>query len=320
MTVESLLSVLADGKFHSGEQLGETLGVSRTAVWKQIKKVEGLGLVLESVKGKGYCIRGGLDLLSRSAIQSGLASEARDLLGDFLVLGTVDSTNTVATDGAQGDVIVAEQQTAGRGRRGRQWQSPFASNIYLSLVWEFAGGAAALEGLSLAVGVAVVDALAACSLGGVALKWPNDVLVDGRKLAGVLLEMSGDAAGPCKVIVGVGLNVNMPAAPAIDQPWVDVNTLAMGTVSRNQLVIALLNQLLPLLSHYERSGFASIRERWLALNAFQGEQVFVTLGDEVIVGHMAGVDGSGALLLDTVSGRRVFNGGEVSLRRVTSGA
>lgn len=318
-----LLRVLADGEFHSGEQLGQLLSVSRAAVWKQIKKLESNGLAIESVKGRGYRLLGGVDLLDEGIIRSGLSTDTLGLVTELDLHEIIESTNRLAMDRAlqgksSGYVCLAEQQTAGRGRRGREWFSPYAGSIYLSVVWEFTGGAAALEGLSLAVGVAVVEALTELGISTAELKWPNDVLSGGRKLAGILLEMTGDAAGPCQVVVGVGINVAISPATGeqIDQPWVDVSTLTGQEVSRNRLISHLLNKLLPGLAHYEAEGFRAYRERWQELDAFSGQQVVVSLGQETIVGASAGVDETGALLVDTLLGRRQFNGGEVSLRRM----
>ena len=322
MSLETLLAVLSDGQFHSGDDLGRVLGVSRTAVWKQLKKVQDLGLAVQSVKGKGYCISGGLDLLCEQTVRQHLSPQARSLIADLELAGVVDSTNTVAMTkavaGASGYVCSAEQQTAGRGRRGRSWVSPYGSSLYLSVVWEFAGGASALEGLSLAVGVAVVAALEKVGVADARLKWPNDVLHQQRKLSGVLLEMVGDAEGPCRVVVGVGLNVAMATAPAtvIDQPWVDVSSITDVPVTRSRLLALVLNELMPLLADFEQHGFAAYRQRWQALDAYAGQQVAVQLGDDVVVGTAAGVDASGAVIVDTVAGQRLFHGGELSLRRI----
>lgn len=318
MSLETLLAVLADGEFHSGDELGGVLGVSRTAVWKQLKKVEELGLPLESIKGKGYCIKDGLDLLSAPAIQKGLSAEISSLISDIDVRGVIDSTSVAAMEkavqGEKGYICTAEQQTAGRGRRGRAWASPYASNLYFSVVWEFGGGAASLEGLSLAVGVAVVDALEKSGLTGSQLKWPNDVLYQGRKLAGVLLEMTGDPSGRCHVVIGVGLNVSMPKSVSIDQPWTDVMSVNEGAANRNQLLVAILNELMPLLSSFEGQGFNAYRDRWQSLDAFAETEVAMTLGSDIVVGKAIGVDGTGAIIIETASGVRKFNGGEVSLR------
>ncbi len=318
----TLLQQLSDGCYHSGEALGSILGVSRTAVWKHLKKLEPLGLQVESVKGQGYRLSGGLDLLNRPAILAGLDATAASLLSDLAIFMTLDSTSTHAMQNGfdSGFVCLAEQQLAGRGRRGRSWVSPFGQNIYLSLVWHFEGGAAALEGLSLAVGVAIADALSSLGLEGVMLKWPNDILHKRRKLSGVLLEMSGDVSGACRVVVGIGLNIAMPTAVAgqIEQPWVDLKTLAqeqgVDAPSRNQVVAVLLNQLLPLLAGFQRSGFIGYQQRWQALDAFAGQPVEIRSGDAMRIGVARGVSSSGALRLEN-SGQIVeIYGGEVSLR------
>lgn len=323
MALKKLLGTLADGGFHSGEELGELLGVSRAAVWKQLQKLqEATGLELESAKGRGYRLMGGLELLDRTRVLAALSAEAESLLTSLSLLDQVDSTNRLALLEAQngegrGYVIAAEQQSAGRGRRGRTWVSPYGRNIYCSAIWEFDGGAAALEGLSLAVGIAVVKALTSVGARDVGLKWPNDIVWNDRKLAGILLEMTGDAAGRCQVVVGIGINVSMSesaAARTIDQPWVDVGTVVGGPVSRNVLLGSLLSELLPLLSQFERSGFPHFRNAWSALDRIAGREVCVHLGEQIVVGTAAGVSESGALLVDTPAGRQSFHGGEVSLR------
>lgn len=324
MDMQALLSLVADGEFHSGKDLGDVLGVSRTAVWKHAQKLESLGLHLESVKGKGYRLPGGLELLSREKILAGLDAGAESLLSELEVLSAIDSTNQHAmqridSQSSHGYVCLAEYQTAGRGRRGRTWVSPFGSNIYLSAVAEFEGGAAALEGLSLAVGVALVRALKACGVDGVQLKWPNDLLWQGKKLAGILLEMSGDVAGPCQVVVGVGLNVAMPerSAEDIDQPWVDVASI-VPTYSRNQLVAAMLTELLPLLDGFQQAGFAAYKDEWEAMHAYQDCDVQIHTIKIHEQGRAMGVTDVGALRVLVDGVEKQFSGGEVSLRSVSS--
>jgi BirA family transcriptional regulator, biotin operon repressor / biotin---[acetyl-CoA-carboxylase] ligase len=318
-----LLPLLADGEYRSGQDLAAALGVSRTAVWKQLNKLAELGLEIESVKGRGYRIPGGIDLLDEMSVRSALAPEAASLLRRLDLYETIDSTSAEAMrqleQGAgAGLVCTAEQQTAGRGRRGRQWVSPFAGNLYLSLVWEYHQGVAALEGLSLAVGVAVTRALKASGLPPVQLKWPNDVLYQGAKLGGILLEMIGDVAGTCQVVIGIGLNVAMPAAAAeqIDQAWTDINTLSGGThPGRSKLLAALLNELLPLAASFEGQGFAHWRREWESLDAFAGKPVVLHSGGAPLEGIARGVDSRGALQLETATGLQCLHGGEISLRR-----
>lgn len=318
-----LLPLLADGEFRSGQDLADALGVSRTAVWKRVNKLATeSGLQIESVKGKGYRIRGGVELLDPENITAALSIEAGRLMTGLRVLESVDSTNAEVLRQAQaghapGLVCTAEQQTAGRGRRGREWVSPFGSNLYLSLLWEFSQGAAALEGLSLAIGVAVARALEACTVSGVQLKWPNDVLHDGAKLGGILLEMTGDAAGACQVVVGVGLNVAMPTAAAdgIDQAWTDISRISGDAhPGRNALLAALLNELLPLVAGFEQGGFNPWREQWQSLDAYAGRQVVLHTGSSQMGGTAMGVDERGALQLQTTTGVQTVYGGEISLR------
>lgn len=324
MAKTQLLSLLASGDYCSGQDLADAIGVSRTAVWKQLNRLSELGVTVESVKGRGYRIPGGIELLDADCIQTGLSAVSAPLLRRLEVLESVDSTNAYAMREAQrgsatGLVCTAEQQSAGRGRRGRQWVSPFAGNLYLSLVWEFSQGAAVLEGLSLAVGVGVARALAACGLPPVQLKWPNDVLHGEKKLGGILLEMNGDAAGMCQVVVGVGLNVRMPreAAGAIDQPWTDIDSIAGSAhPGRNALLAALLNELLPLIAEFERDGFSRWRDEWQSLDALAGQKVILHTAERELAGTAMGVDERGALQLHTTAGVQNVYGGELSVRRV----
>lgn len=322
MPKTTLVPMLADGEFHSGQDLAAELEVSRTAIWKQLNRLEELGLAVESVKGRGYRIPGGVELLDEASIRAGLDAPVPGLLRELQLLEVVDSTNAealrrVAAGAGPGLVCSAEQQTAGRGRRGRAWVSPYARNIYLSLVWEYQEGAAALEGLSLAVGVAVTRALGQLGLPPLQLKWPNDLLFAGAKLGGVLLEMAGDAAGRCQVVVGVGINVTMPpaAAQAIDQNWTDLATIAGGRApGRNAVVASLLNELLPLAADFAHTGFAPWREAWMALDAFADVPVVLHSGEQRQAGIARGVDERGALQLETTLGLRPIYGGEISLR------
>lgn len=315
-----LLEMLADGDFHSGEELGELLGISRAAVWKQLQKIQkALSIRCESVKGRGYRLIDGFELLDSVQIGKGIPDGQPYTLH---IARQVDSTNSLAVElaregAARGRVVLAEQQSAGRGRRGRHWVSPFARNIYCSIVWEFDSGAAALEGLSLAVGVGVVRALRAIGINDAMLKWPNDVLHNRRKLAGILLEMTGDVSGRCQVVVGIGVNVamaNLDDAPSIDQPWTDATTAAGKYISRNELASNLIAHLLRLLGEFEVEGFAKFHNDWAELDCTNGKSVTVHIGEQMLHGIAAGVDASGALAVDTEFGRQWFHGGEVSLR------
>ncbi len=315
-----VLKILADGEVHSGEALGAALGVSRAAVWKQLQKLEQYGLVLESIKGQGYRLPGGLDLLSAEKIYSALGEESGALLRKLILFDEVDSTNTrllSLMEKGEGHAValLSERQSAGRGRRGRQWISPYGAGISLSIGWEFNGGVQCLEGLSLAVGVAIARALARFSVPDVRLKWPNDVWCHGRKLSGVLLELKGDLTDRCAVVIGIGLNSGLrsESAAAIDQPWADLQQVKPG-ISRNQLVAAMLAELLPLLQNYTEQGFSAYREAWMQLDQFAGQKVTLQAGTQTWSGIAAGVSEKGALKLNIDGEEQHFHGGEISLR------
>lgn len=317
-----LLQVLADGEWHSGQALADAAGVSRVAIWKQLQKLQEAGVALEAVKSVGHRIVGGLDLLTDADVLSALDPATENLMGELQVLQQTDSTNRVCQE-VMGNraqprkaiVVSAEQQTAGRGRRGKAWVSPYARNMYLSVGWQVQGGAAALQGLSLAIGVAVVRALQDLGVSTAQLKWPNDIVVGRQKLGGILIELTGDMAGPCSVVVGMGLNVDMPeyAQDGIDQAWTDVYQQGVKP-SRAALIAGVLNQVLPLLQHWEQSGFEPWREAWQTLDAYRDQPVNILMGDKRIAGTERGVDRDGAIQIETTTGVQSFHGGEVSLR------
>lgn len=323
-SLQMILNVLADGQFHSGQELGAKLGVSRAAVWKQAQKLQAFGLQVHSVKGRGYRLAGELELLSAQEIAAQLDSEAHQLLSQLDIHRVIDSTNTEAVRQvrASGYVCLAEYQAAGRGRRGRTWISAFGKNIYLSVVWIFAGGAAELEGLSLAVGVAIAETLTDIGIEDIQLKWPNDVLWQGKKLAGILLEMTGDPAGECQVVIGIGINLQLPSqiAAQIDQPWTDLQSIIRQSgnmdieIKRNILIARLLSKLLPLLHSFGKDRFLAYRERWESLHAFSGLDVRLRTANTVINGRIKGVTETGALRVDTATGEEIFYGGEISVR------
>ncbi len=319
---KALLNLLADGGFHSGADLGKALGLSRTAVWAMIHELEGLGLELNAVSGKGYRLARPLELLSGTAIADELSTLATKYLAAIEIHDELDSTNSylmakAASGIPRGTVCLAEYQTAGRGRIGRSWQSPFGGNICLSLLWRF-DEHAAVSGLSLAVGVAVVRALHRLGLGNIGLKWPNDILWKGRKLGGVLLEVSGEAHGRCSVVIGIGINFHLPpsAGAAIDQDWVDLSQTSGGLLpSRNRLIALLLDELLQLLVDYPSQGLRASIEQWRQWHCYQGRKVVLHWGSKSILGKVAGVTDEGLLLLDCEEGGlREFASGDVRLR------
>ena len=312
----TLLKLLKDGQFHSGQALGAALGVSRSAVWKQLQHLEAeLGLSIHKVRGRGYQLAAPLTLLDAVAIQQ----EAASCDWPVLVFDSIDSTNAEALRAIQRGqaapfLVLAERQTAGRGRRGRKWVSPFAENIYYSLVLRIEGGMRQLEGMSLVVGLAVLQALRESGVQNAGLKWPNDLLVGQKKIAGILLELVGDPADVCHVVIGVGVNVNMQAADEVDQLWTSMKLESGRPFDRNALVALLGKTLQSYLDQHKVGGFTAIQSEWEQNHLWQGRSVSLTAGANQIDGEVLGIDSQGALRLKVDGVEKVFSGGELSLR------
>jgi BirA family biotin operon repressor/biotin-[acetyl-CoA-carboxylase] ligase len=320
-----LLHHLADGRFHSGEHLASAFGVSRAAIWKKLRRLEQFpGVQVDAVRGRGYRLASPMELLDPARLMAHLGDAARPLSAvDVLV--EVDSTNAhllklAAPEPGRGRACVAEYQHAGRGRRGRHWVSGFGRNVALSLAWSFDLPMAALSGISLAAGVAVADALRAGGVAGHGLKWPNDVLLDGRKLAGVLVEAGGEANGPTRVVIGVGVNLLLDAASAeaIDQPWTDLRAQLGPIPPRNLLAGLLLSHLVRACQRYGEQGLDPFLDAWRRHDVHLGRQVELRLGEQVVTGRYVGLSPDGGLKLETADGQRSFSGGEISLRPVAA--
>ena len=308
----TLLKLLKDGRFHSGQALGAALGVSRSAVWKQLQHLESdLNLSIHKVRGRGYQLAAPLELLEQEQLDSSP--------WPVLIHHSLDSTNAEAlraidSGAAAPFVVTAERQTAGRGRRGRKWVSPFAENIYYSLVLRMDGGMRQLEGLSLVVGLAVLSALRAVGLSDAGLKWPNDVLVGNKKIAGILLELVGDPADVCHVVLGIGINVNMRLASEVDQAWTSVFLESGRLVNRNTLISRLNDSLLEYLKRHAAEGFTAIQAEWEQNHLWQGREVSLIAGVHQVDGTVMGIDQQGALRMSVNGEVKVYSGGELSLR------
>lgn len=319
MDIHKLLYLLSDGQFHSGSELGALLGISRTSVWKSLPVLQDFSIEVEVVKGKGYRILGGLDLLDKNKISSLLSSFVKSHLEIDLILSHA-STNDYLVDQLKGRYLsgyhacLAEVQLSGRGRRGRTWISPFAKNIYLSLGFSIGGGVDQISGLSLVVGLAVAKALNALGIDGVGLKWPNDVMIDGKKIAGILLELSGEATTGWNVICGVGLNVGMTEkdGEVIDQPWVALNNYM--PCSRNTIAAKLVGQLISELEKFQKGTFSDFIKEWDGYDILRGKEIQVSPGG--LVGKAMGINSQGALLIKNSEKECIVSAGEVSVRRV----
>lgn len=314
-----LIQQLADGRTHSGEALAQQAGISRAAIAKHISQLRQLGLELFAISGKGYRLAQPLQLLDVNKMKQWQLTGAPEILLQHLT----DSTNTQILkrlqDGQQltkGQVIVAEAQTAGRGRRGNDWYSPFGSNLYFSMYWQLEQGIQAAMGLSLVVGIAVAQLLERRYQCALKLKWPNDLFVHHKKLGGVLVELTGQTHADCDVVIGIGLNIQMPSTGElnIDQPFTDLQREVETQIDRNQLVAELQLQLMQTLLDFERRGFADFVEEFNLRNEFAGQNVQLSGANEPQFGLCQGVDRQGGLILMQGDQLTTFFGGELSLR------
>ncbi len=323
-TRAEILRMLSDGAFHSGTDLGKKLGITRAAVCKNVHHLAQSGLEVHRVTGRGYKLDTPLMLLDRSRLLKLLGSSAAEIRDRLHVLDTVNSTNRYLADQAamdkdiNGMVCVAEFQSSGRGRRGRSWVATPYCNLMLSMTWRFPGGPGLVSGLSLAAGVALVCALEEYGVTGAGLKWPNDVLWNNRKLAGLLVDAQGEAAGPTLVILGVGVNghISQHDAAHIDQPWIDLQGITGATTDRNRLAALVIRHLLDMFHLFADKGFAPFRDEWQRRHLFHGRRVSLIQGDRGFSGTAEGIDETGGLIIRHAKNRRVFHSGEVSLRPV----
>jgi len=324
---EHLVKSLASGQFVSGQLLGDQLGISRTAIAKHIKVLTEIGLDIYSVTGKGYKLAQPLYLLEKEKIISLLADEANNQLekpSDLPLIevhSLIDSTNDylmrrLPNQVTSGQVCLAEYQSAGRGRRGRQWISPFGSQIYLSMYWYLEQGLSAAMGLSLVTALAVSDAIKAHSNVQVQLKWPNDIYLDGVKLAGILIDLEGQALEPSHCVIGIGLNLHMPAdaGKLIEQKWTDLQSHSKVKIDRNALSAHLISYLRQRLQQHQQEGLVTMLAEWHRHDAFLNKRVKLITGDRTTHGICRGVNNQGALLLEVDSQIKPVYGGEVSLR------
>jgi BirA family biotin operon repressor/biotin-[acetyl-CoA-carboxylase] ligase len=309
----TLISILADGEFHSGEQLGERLGMSRAAINKHIQTLRDWGVDVFTVPGKGYSLPEPIQLLDEDVIRRQLKQ------GKVTVLPVIDSTNQYLLERINelnsGDSCVAEYQQAGRGRRGRKWFSPFGANLYLSMFWRLEQGPAAAIGLSLVIGIMIAEVLHDLGADKVRVKWPNDLYLNDRKLAGILVEMTGKTGDAAQIVIGAGLNMIMRnvQTDVVNQGWITLQEAGV-TIDRNTLAVRLIKELREALTLFEQEGLSPFLGRWEKLDNFIHRPVKLIIGDKEIFGTSRGINAQGALLLEQEGIVKPWVGGEISLR------
>ncbi|WP_410681431.1 bifunctional biotin--[acetyl-CoA-carboxylase] ligase/biotin operon repressor BirA [Avibacterium paragallinarum] len=301
---------LADGEKKTRQKMTALLGLNDHQLSLYIQALRELGIKIQT-NGDDIQLQPELPLLSAQKINQDIAPYR------VVVKPVIHSTNQYLLEQIdqlkQGDLCLAEYQFAGRGRRGRQWLSPFAGQIILSAYWTLPPHLS-LNGLSLVVGLAIAETLQSFGAKGIGLKWPNDVLLNGRKLAGVLVEIANHKNGLLNLIIGIGINLSLPKQASIDQPWAELKEI-VPHFDRNEIIIALVNRLYHYLAQFEQRGMASFYQRWTEWDAFFGKPVSMISEKETLDGIERGIDREGHLLLETARGVIKFNGGEVSLRQ-----
>lgn len=315
----SVLKLLSHEAFRSGEEISRSLGISRASVHNLVERARESGVEIQAVRGRGYRLAAPYSWLAPERLGAAAGAMGYRLR----VHEALDSTNTHLLAEAQrgrqhGSVVATEMQTGGRGRRGREWLSPLGGGLTFSLLWRFQRPLTALSGLSLAVGVALVRALRAMGLGGARVKWPNDVLLEEKKLAGILIETHGDMLSAAVAVIGIGINVR--ASPETGQRiGAPVASLEEGlgeAPDRNDLLLGVLAELAVVLAEFDAHGFQPFVGEWETMHAWQGQPVSVLgMGRDRLEGLAVGVDESGALRLRTAAGLMRVHSGEVSLRR-----
>jgi len=318
--IDTLLK-LSDGHFHSGHDLARQTGKSRSAIWKHIRAIRMRNLDVYAVHGRGYRLESAIELLDKRKIRKVLDAGASKQIAELTILAEVDSTNAwlKRNNNAQDsrmNVCIAEYQSAGKGRQGRNWESPLAANLYISLLRQFDCSPSMLSGLSLAVGVSLVRSLESLGVRGVGLKWPNDLWSKQAKLGGILVEIAGESDGPVQVVIGIGINGNLPdrVRKKITRAVSDLNSESGGqNMSRNTLAGTILNRLAVDLAQFEAKSFKPFMKDWRRLDVLTGKHVNVSQAKQSIKGRVEGVNGAGALILKTSQGHQALLSGEVLL-------
>lgn len=324
-TRQRLMHLLNDRHFTAGTELGKQLGISRAAVHKHISALKASGLPVDGVSGRGYRLARGIVPLERDGIARYLDERCRPQIKKILVEQCVDSTSNVLRrlsqeESVRGAVCIAESQAGGRGRRGSPWISSAYRNLLISAGWVFDSWPLELTGLAIAVGVTLIDAMKGLGIDNLGMKWPNDIVYDGKKLGGILIDVSGESAGACTLIVGIGINVQIAPGDGtrIEQPWTDLVTVLGRNVDRNELAGVCISGLYNLLLDYPCTGLDPYRERWAQADVLAGRQVTVVTheGGGLVHGRVVGLGNAGALILaEDKGGRRMFYSGEVSVRK-----
>ena len=316
-----LLEIISNGNVYSGQDLAASLNVSRAAIWKSIKHLQALGLEIRAIRGKGYQLLEKFEFLSKEEIRSMMTSKSKKSCKDIGVVFKTNSTNSyllnqLDNESIHGSVVFAEYQLGGRGRRNKKWISPIGSGICFSVGWRFEVMPISLGLLSLYMGIAIARSLNSLKIKEVGLKWPNDIITMGHKLGGILLDIRGESTGPLDVVIGIGINYELPKYKLIniDQPIIDICGASKKRFSRNMIAASLLSNVLEILHDLQTGANLNLLNEWRQFDYYIGKEATLILPNEKITGILKGVDEQGSLLM-LVDGKLLsYRSGEVSLR------
>jgi len=314
-----LLSALADGCFHSGTELGGALGLSRAGVGRAVARLRRYGLRVEAVRGRGYRIPGGYEPLTHEGLLAGWRDTASGPPAMLQVDFRPASTNDLAWQAqARGtSAVFAEGQRAGRGRQGRSWASPLGG-VYASVARDFDTLPESPAPVALAVAVAIAHVLYSYGIAA-AVKWPNDLQVDGRKIGGILTELYGEPQGPCRLVTGIGLNLHAPEAPGhLGVSPGGLQSRSGNGLARNRLAGAAAGAVASVAARFQADGVAPLLRGWDRLDALRGRQVILVRGSYRVAGEARGIDAQGRLRVRTTSGLEAFSSGEAQLAETVS--
>ena len=317
-----VLNHLEHTHYRSGQDLANLFGVTRATIHNCILRIIAMGISVERVRGKGYKLAKPLDLLDQAAIKAKLTRSVSNNLHQLEILQEVDSTNNYIArcempEVGHFSVVMAEMQTAGKGRRGRHWVSPYAENIYMSLLWPLQTSLSEVGALSPILSIAMLNALDALGVKDLGVKWPNDIYCQNKKLAGVLIECSGEVSGNSKMIIGIGVNVTMSQQENvdIDQDWTDViSHTANQHLTRSELAANLINHVVTALERFENTPTSNLLGEWEQWDVLKDKPVVLHAPNENICGIARGIDERGHLLLEVDGGVQQISAGDVSLR------
>lgn len=317
-----VLTLLDNNRHYSGQALAQRFNVTRATIHNCIVKIESLGISVERIRGLGYRLMQPLDLLSQADIESKLSPQVANKLVEIQCLQEIDSTNRYAGDlvlpkAGEFSLVLAEMQTAGKGRRGRKWVSPYAANIYMSVLWPLQKPLHESGMLSPMLAISMLTALEELGVTGLSLKWPNDIYCHNKKLAGLLIECSGEISGGCKMVIGMGVNVFMSQFDNIDidQQWTDMCSHTQDSqYLRNDVAAKLANSAVSALIQFENNTFENLVGTWSQWDIMKDKQVELHSAQFIQTGVARGIDSHGCLLFETSRGVEKISAGDVSLR------